>query len=159
MKAQARYAEIYNDIVCGKTEDSGDGILRIAKTLTTKSNLEPNETDYISECKNSDTQENFTIPKGNYYLIQDFVLGEDAVLFSDVPAVGVANALTGTKPVEQIIEAAKTLWLEFIWQDAEPADDIIYVRIFLHEGEVEDKKTGEVKSAGLVFQLLRRIKN
>jgi hypothetical protein len=85
-----------------------------------------------------------SIPAGTYFFLQDFLPPEREAFSAD------------GKPDETVYKAAEELWLEYVWQEKEPADNTVYVRLLTHEGDYTDKTTGQKKSAGLVFQLFRR---
>jgi hypothetical protein len=137
---------LYEDIVCGTTDDTGSGLLRICSASVTKRNISPKPEEYLSNCEQFIPHRQLSIPSGTYFFIQEF-LQSDRRVFS-----------AGGTPDEAVYKAAEELWLEFLWQETEPADNTVYVRILLHEGDYTDKTTGEKKSAGLVFQLFRRKK-
>ncbi len=137
---------LYEDIVCGTTDDTGSGILRICSASVTKRNMSPKPEEYLSNCRQSAPGGRLSVPAGTYFFIQGFLQ----------PGRG-AFAADGT-PDEEVYKAAAELWLEYVWQETEPADNTVYVRILTHEGEYADKTTGQKKSAGLVFQLFRRNK-
>ncbi|MBQ0004218.1 MAG: hypothetical protein KBT21_11855 [Treponema sp.] len=134
--------KLYEDIICQKSEDNGSGILYMCRTQCTKKTTEPSKEDLLSK----GTQEGitFSIPKGDYLFVQGF-LKADTQPFSKE---GI--------PAEEMFDASNALFLEFLWRELEMIDDDIFVRLLLHEGDYIDKKTGEKKSAGTVFQLFRR---
>lgn len=139
-----RKLELFEDILCGETEDTGNGILYCCTASVTKKDMNPAPDSCLSARAEKNTC-GYTISAGHYFLIQDF-LPPEVQPFNEA---GI--------PCSQITDAALELWLEFVWQEAEPADQNVFVRIFLHEGEYTDTATGQKKSAGTVFQLLRRI--
>ncbi|MCK9169695.1 MAG: hypothetical protein M0P01_04710 [Treponema sp.] len=135
---------LYDDIVCSTTDDTGSGILRICSASVTKHNMEPKPEEYLSKYKQYAAGMSSSIPAGSYFFIQG-LLQPDRQIFSD----------DGT-PDETVYKAAEELWLEYVWQEIEPVDNTVYVRILTHEGDYTDKTTGQKKSAGQVFQLFRR---
>jgi hypothetical protein len=137
---------LYEDIVCGTTEDTGGGLLRLCRAAVTKRDMAPQRASYLSHCDPFTAGDTASVPAGTYLFIQGF-LSPGIQAFDDC----------GT-PAEALYDAAEELWLEFVWQETEPSDETVYVRILTHEGEYTDKATGEKKSAGLVFQLFRRNK-
>ena len=136
---------LFEDIMCGATDDDGNGLLRVCTTSVTKRDMTPAPHAYLSDCEKVQPGIYSAIPSGSYYFVQSY-LAPDEVPFTE----------TGT-PAPALYAAAEELWLEFVWQEKEPADNTVYVRILTHEGEYTDKTTGQKKSAGLVFQLFRRI--
>jgi hypothetical protein len=135
---------LYEDIVCNTTEDNGNGLLRICTARVTKRDMEPTREQYLSACAGFEKDTIIPIPAGTYLFIQGFLnQGKDAFDSHGNPA-------------SELYEAAEALWLEFVWQEKEPADTTVYVRILTHEGDYTDTASGQKKSAGLVFQLLRR---
>ena len=139
---QVHPLQLFEDIQCGKTEDTGSGILYMCKTTCTEKSLEPSKTDLLS----NGTQENisFSIPKGDYLFVQGFVTSEVKPFNND------------GSPADALFDAADALFLEFLWRELPQNDENIFVRLLLHEGDYVDKATGEKKSAGTVFQLFRR---
>lgn len=135
---------LYEDIVCGTTDDTGSGILHICSASVTKRNMSPKQEEYLSNCGQFVSGGRLSVPAGTYFFIQGFLQ----------PGLR-AFAADGT-PDEAVYKAAEELWLEYVWQETEPADNVVYVRVLTHEGEYADKTTGQKKSAGLVFQLFRR---
>jgi hypothetical protein len=138
--------ELYEAIKCGTVEDTGNGILRTCITQVTKKNMNPSTADCLSACTSSGNDNSSSIPSGLYLFCQGF-------LPPDIPAFS-----NDGSPAASIAEAALALWLEFIWEEKEPENTTVYVRLLLHEGEYTDKTTGQKKSTGTVFQLFRRIK-
>jgi hypothetical protein len=140
-----RKLALYEDIVCGTTDDTGSGLLRICSASVTGRCMSPEPEEYLSNCEQFEAGTRLRIPAGTYFFIQGFSRREP--LF----------APDGT-PCESVYKAAEELWLEYVWQETEPVDNTVYVRILPHEGDYIEKSTGQKKSAGLVFQLFRRIK-
>lgn len=139
---QVHTLKLYEDINCQKTEDDGNGILYMCKTQCTKKTSDPSKEDLLS--KGTQDSISFAIPQGDYLFVQGFL-----------PA-GVAPFSEDGTPAEEMFSASNALFLDFLWQELEMIDDDIFVRLLLHEGDYVDKKTGEKKSAGTVFQLFRR---
>ncbi|HAH63189.1 MAG TPA: hypothetical protein DCL73_13955 [Treponema sp.] len=137
---------LYEDIVCGTTDDTGSGILRICSASVTKRDMSPEPEEYLSNCEQCAPGGQLSVPAGTYFFIQGFLQPGRRIFAAD-----------GT-PDEAVYKAAEELWLEYVWQETEPADNTVYVRILTHEGDYADKTTGQKKSAGLVFQLFRRNK-
>ncbi|MFA6855920.1 MAG: hypothetical protein WCR31_01810 [Treponema sp.] len=135
---------LYEDIVCGTTDDTGSGILRICSASVTKHNLEPKPEEYLSKYRQYASGRQLSIPAGTYFFLQGLL------------QPGHQTFLTDGTPDEIVYKAAEELWLEYVWQEIEPVDNTVYVRILTHEGDYTDKITGQKKSAGQVFQLFRR---
>ena len=141
----ARNLVLYEDIICGSDTDSGSGILRLCTSSVTKRDMEPSPQMYLSACTDPMSMSSFSIPAGAYLFIQGFL------------ADGTNPFSADFTPAAELYRAAEELWLEFVWQEKDPADPSVYVRILEHEGDYTDKVTGQKKSAGLVFQLFRRV--
>ena len=136
---------LFEDIICGTTDDDGSGLLRVCTSSVTKRDMNPAPNTYLSDCEPVQPGSLSAIPAGSYFFVQSY-LPPDVVPFTE-----------SGKPAATLYTAAEELWLEFVWQEKEPAGNTVYVRILTHEGEYTDKATGQKKSAGLVFQLFRQI--
>jgi hypothetical protein len=136
---------LFEDIMCGTTDDDGSGLLRVCTSSVTRRDMNPTPNACLSNCEPVQPGKHSVIPAGSYFFIQSF-LPPNEIPFTE-----------RGKPASVLYTAAEELWLEFVWQEKEPASNTVYVRILTHEGEYTDKATGEKKSAGLVFQVFRRI--
>lgn len=137
-----RKLELYADIVCNSLQDNGNGILYICSGSVSRRNLDPSKKDCLSDGQilRSKTG-NSILPKGSYLFVQGYL--ESGLPFSPEG-----------KPAEELYNAAMDLWLEFIWQEIEYADNLIYVRILQPE---KAEQTGKQNHpAGIIFQLYRR---
>jgi hypothetical protein len=137
-----RKLELYADIVCNSFKDNGNGILYICTGSVSRRNLNPSREDCLSDGQvvRNETG-NLILPKGSYLFVQGYL--ESGLPFSP-----------DGKPAEELYKAAMDLWLEFIWQEIEYADNLIYVRILQPE-KVE--QTGKQNlSTSIIFQLYRR---
>ena len=139
---QVHTLKLFEDIKCGKSEDTGNGILYMCRTNCTQKTLEPSRNDLLSKAIQKDIE--FVIPKGDYLFVQGF-LGPDVKPFDE-----------DLTPAQEMYDASSALFLDFLWRELSQDDDRIFVRLLLHEGEYTDKATGQKKSAGTVFQLFRR---
>jgi hypothetical protein len=135
---------LFEDIMCGTTDDDGSGLLRVCTSSITRRDMSPKPNAYLSDCEPVQPDTHSAIPAGSYFFVQSYL--PDEVPFTE-----------SGKPAPALYTAAEELWLEFVWQEKEPDGNTVYVRLLTHEGEFTDNATGQKKSAGLVFQLFRRI--
>lgn len=140
MKYEVHLLKLYQPLVCGIQEDNGNGRIVMCESVVTKKNMNPKPEEYIRKDENDSKgpkSKDGIIPAGNYFFVQGFLQAEHKPFILE-------------KPSQELAEAAQALYLEFIWQEKNPANKTVYLRI-LHE----DIK----KSAGEVFQLFRLISN
>lgn len=94
--------------------DSQDKMTKFT-TKATKKNISPNLDEYLvdpSFCGGATEKGSEDIPKGTYLFLQ------------------------GTfSTTQELNKAAEALWLEMLWQELDPLDDIIYVRELAHGKE------------------------
>lgn len=110
-------------------------------TQVDKKNLEPTADQYLCEgsfCgyglpSNTDGSLDAVLPAGI-----------DASSLKKIPAGTYAFVQRDYDSDKSPLKAAEALWLEFLWEEWEPADDIVYLRELPHGNST-------------VFQLFRRI--
>lgn len=123
LKYEIKKLKLFEPLCYSPTKSHGNESMTRYTTFVGKKDLYPNKADYLTNpifCGYEDSLGKEQIPCGTYAFVQGFASQSDK------------------------LDAAESLWLECVWQEFNPLDEIIYLRELNHGNDV-------------VFQLFRRI--